>query len=150
MGAIQKYDRLVGIILLIICAILFVETFNFKTRPHVPLNTAFWPRVILGMLAVVGTILVAKGRTSNEQHEKIDTNALLVAVAALLFVFSLRWLGFFAAAAIIAAGGYIWLSDTRSPRVLLTGAMFGAVSAGFVHIVFRTGLKVQLPEGVFF
>jgi hypothetical protein len=149
-GMLQNHDRLVGTILLVGCAILFVETFSFKTRPYVPLNTAFWPRVILGALALVGAILAFKGRIGSETHERIDPNALLVTGGALLFVFSLKWLGFFAAAAVVAACGYVWLSDPRGPRTLVTGVVFGVVSAAVVHLVFRSGLKVQLPEGVLF
>ena len=44
-------DRWLGIVLLAICAGLYHETFFFKTFDWDPVGMAFWPRVLLTVLA---------------------------------------------------------------------------------------------------
>lgn len=130
--------------------VLFAETFNFRTRPHVPLNTAFWPRVILIGLAVVSVILVVRGRLGLEEHEPFARRALVVFLGAAAFAVSLIYFGFLVSSGIVVALGYIWLSEDRRPTTFAAGTAFGLISALGVFALFKFALKVQLPEGALF
>lgn len=145
-----NYDRVLGGVLLVLIAVLFAETFNFRTRPHVPLNTAFWPRVILGLLAAVALTLVIRGRIGNEDHEEFAREALTVFVSAAAFVVALSYFGFLLASGVLVAAGFVWLSEDRTARTWIAGALFGGLATASVYALFKFALKVQLPEGAMF
>lgn len=143
-------DRWVGLILLIIVGILFADTFTFQTRPFVPLNTAFWPRVILAGLAICAVILLLKGRVGSEEHEPFRKAAFLVFLGASSFVLALQLGGFLLASAALGTLGFYWLSETRTLRTLLIAALYGLVVSGAVFALFKIVLEVQLPKGSLF
>ena len=142
----KHYDRYVGIILLVTVVVLFADTFSFKTRPLVPLNTAFWPRVILSLMAVVSLILIFKGRVTEESPEAFKWQAGVVMAGSTFYVLILPIGGFFLASTFIAASGYFWLSKTKTLRTLTIAILYGIGVSGIVFGLFKLALRVQLPE----
>lgn len=140
-----NYDRIVGIVLLIVAAVLFADTFTFKIRPFVPLNTTFWPRVILGLMVVAAIYLIFKGRVIDENPEVFSPQAGCVALGASVYVFLMPIGGFFAVSTLIGATGYYWLSDSKTHRTFLFAGIYGLIVSGVVYLVFRELLHVQLP-----
>lgn len=145
MSYTKNYDRIVGIVLLLLVAILFADTFTFKTRPFVPLNTTFWPRVILGLISVVAVYLVIRGRATDEVPEAFSRKAAFVVLGAAAYVFLMSIGGFFAVSSIVGACGFYWLSEDRTPRTILMSGIYGLIVSGTIFLVFKELLKVQLP-----
>ncbi|MEM8579883.1 MAG: tripartite tricarboxylate transporter TctB family protein [Pseudomonadota bacterium] len=145
MSFTKNYDRIVGIVLLIVIAILFANTFTFKTRPFVPLNTTFWPRVILALIGVVAVYLVIRGRATDEAPEKFSPRAGLVFLGAAGYVLLMPIGGFLIVSTLVGAIGYYWLSEQKDVRTLLFAAVYGALTSSLIYIVFKELLHVQLP-----
>ena len=141
----KSYDRWIGLILLVTAGILFADTFTFKTRPFVPLNTAFWPRIILAGMALVAVYLIIRGRVSSEAPEKIPKVAAHVFMAFVLYVAILPFGGFFAVSGLVGAAGYYWLSEVKSARTAVISVIYGVVVSGGIYVLFKFALKVQLP-----
>lgn len=145
MSYTKNYDRIVGFLLLVVVATLFADTFTFKTRPFVPLNTTFWPRVILGLIGVVAVYLIIRGRATNEKPEKFSAKAGLVVLGAAAYVYLMPIGGFFVASSIVGACGFYWLSEDRTTRTIPVAGIYGLVVSGVIFFVFKELLKVQLP-----
>ena len=141
----KSYDRWIGLILLIASAILFADTFTFKTRPFVPLNTAFWPRVILAGIALTSVYLIIRGRVSPEAPEKFPRKAAYAFLAIVFYVAVLPFGGFFAASGFIGAAGFFWLSEDKTIRTAVTSVIYGIVVSGAIYLLFKKALLVQLP-----
>jgi hypothetical protein len=146
MSFTKSYDRWIGLILLIVAAILFANTFTFKTRPFVPLNTAFWPRVVLAGMSVVSVYLIVRGRVSPEEPEKFPRNAVYAFLAFVLYVAILPYGGFFAVSGVIGAAGYFWLSEVKTMRTAVIAVIYGTVVSGAIYMLFKFALLVQLPK----
>ncbi len=141
----KSYDRWIGLILLVTAGILFVDTFTFKTRPFVPLNTAFWPRIILAGMALVAVNLIIRGRITSEAPEKIPKVAAHVFLAFVFYVAILPYGGFFAVSALVGGMGYYWLSEIKTARTAVISVIYGVAVSGGIYVVFKFALKVQLP-----
>lgn len=146
---LHNFDRTVGIIIVILSVILFWQTFAFQTRPYVPLNTGFWPRVILTGMAAIGLILIIRGRLTEEEPEAFSWSALICLAAAGIFLVVMSFAGFLGASILLSTGGFIWLSDDRGLRVWLSATAYGLMVSGLIYVLFRIVLKVQFPMGVF-
>jgi hypothetical protein len=145
MSFTKSYDRWVGLFLLIVVAFLFADTFNFKTRPFVPLNTAFWPRVVLAGLALAAVYLTIRGRVTHEEPEKFPSKAAYAFLAGVFFVVALPLGGFFASSGFVGAVGFFWLSDDKSTRTAVVSVIYGTVVSGAIYMLFKHALLVQLP-----
>jgi hypothetical protein len=142
----KSYDRWVGLILLIAAAILFADTFTFKTRPFVPLNTAFWPRVVLAGITLTAIYLIIRGRVSPEEPERIPRKAAYAFLAFVFYVAALPLGGFFAASGFVGAAGFFWLSNVKSARTAVIAVIYGTAVSGAIYMLFKIALQVQLPR----
>lgn len=150
MAFLKNYDRVLGIILLVIVLVLFANTYTFKIRPYVPLNTTFWPRVILGLMALVSLILIFKGRVTDEDTEEFSPKSGLVFLGAGAYVLLMPLGGFLAVSTLVGAAGFYWLNENKSPRTMVFACLYGSIISGAIYLVFKELLKVQLPTvGVF-
>lgn len=146
MSFAKSYDRWIGLILLIVAAILFADTFTFKTRPFVPLNTAFWPRVVLAGISLAAVYLVVRGRVSPEEPDKFPRNAAYAVLAFVFYVAVLPFGGFFAVSGFVGAAGYFWLSEVKTARTAMVAIIYGTVVSGGIYMLFKHALLVQLPR----
>lgn len=142
-----KQDRLIGIGTLAVCAFLFWNTFSFPETNWDALGIAFWPRFLLGSMALIGVFLVVRGVVV-PGFEPIDWRGGIILCFAFAYVFLLETVGFLllTAPAMFLAVMLIGRRWTL-PRVIeaLAVALVGTFT---VYFVFQEALLVRLPEGL--
>lgn len=146
--SILNQDRVVGISVLIVGAILLWETFSFRPSNWDPLGIAFWPRFLLGALSLIGVYLIVKGSLDEGPYERLNWRAFIVLAGGVTYICLLETIGFilltppFLFLAVICLGGS--LSKARVIEAVLV-AVGGTL---FIQLVFVKGLRVFLPEGL--
>ena len=140
-------DRKIGIGLLIIVSVLFVETFSFPMRPHITLNTDFWPRVLLALTAALACFLIWKGNLDGVVVERMKSRAFFVVGFCILYVLLLDFFGFLILTPIFIFLGSVALSKQRTQRRYIESSVMAIVGTIATFLVFQKGLLVQLPEG---
>lgn len=143
-------DRKIGIGLLLIVLVLFAETFTFPMRPHVTLNTDFWPRVLLVLLGTLSCFLIWRGNLDGQKVEPMRLKAFLVVGFCILYVLLLEPIGFLILTPIFIFSGSLMLSDIRNWRRTIEAAAAAIIGTAATFYVFQHGLLVQLPEGLLY
>jgi putative tricarboxylic transport membrane protein len=141
------FDRCVGIVLLAASAGLFYDTFFFRTFDWDPVGMAFWPRVLLATLALVGVWLIVKGRIGSDAVERFTARSFVVFAGGVVYTFLLGYLGFFIATPLALFAYSCWLRPL-SARALATGAVVALLGTGLVYAIFEYGMEVSLPRGL--
>ncbi len=123
--------------------------------PFLALAPAFWPNIIMGLLAFLGLVLLIQGISaarasagSGPRDGQVGARPVLALVAmALLFVYylALQKLGFVAASMLILPV-YMLLAGVRN--YLLIALLSLGLPTG-LYFFFTTVAKVALPLGVF-
>lgn len=146
--SVLNQDRAVGICILFAGTILFRETLSFPPPNWDPLGIAFWPRILLGALMLIGVYLIIKGSLDDGPFERLNWRAFIVLASGVVYTCLLNTIGFilltppFMFLAVICLGGS--LTKTRVIEAILV-AGGGTL---FIHLVFVKGLRVFLPEGL--
>lgn len=145
----KAQDRYVGIGLLTICVILFVNTFSFRTTHWEALGMAFWPRLLLGLLAILAVHLIIKGNLDPaKSQEPLARGAFLTAAAGFVYVLLLEPLGFLIVTPIFIFLFSVVISRRRIMWRLLESAATACVGTVVIYAVFELGLKLVLPSGL--
>lgn len=139
-------DRWLGVVLLVLGGVMFFETFFFKTFDWDPLGMAFWPRVLLGCLAVFVAIHIVKGNVGDEM-EPLSMQAVIQFGVCIAYLFGLMYLGFFIATPILVFGLGLRLREF-SPRAVVLSAVAAASSTAIIYLIFEFGMSVELPRGI--
>ena len=143
-----KQDRIIGVTILIVSLFLLWETFSFPPPNWDPLGIAFWPRVLLGTLLLIGSFFIIKGNLDNGPFERLDWRAFAVLSGGLLYISLIESVGFilltpfFLFVAVLSLGG-----ELTRPRLIEAGLVAG-LGTLVIHLVFVKGLRVFLPEGL--
>jgi putative tricarboxylic transport membrane protein len=151
-------DAIIGLVLLVLCAELYRETFDFRVPPFATMSTGTWPRFVLILVALLSIALLVQsllGRpavaTSGPPAEQAakpasHRNALVCFGLFAIFLTSLHWLGM-----LIAGIAFVFLmQELMGPRDLksrLAHLAIAVVSVGAMWAVFTFALRVILPEG---
>ena len=147
--AVKSPDRYVGIGLLVVCAILFSDTFTFRKTQWELLSMAFWPRLLLLLLAGFAVYLTIKGNLEpKKQVEPLAGKAFLTAAGGFVYVMLLEPIGFliltpifiFTFSIIISRRHLLWRTVES-----LTTACLGTLA---VYAMFELGLNLVLPAGL--
>lgn len=141
-------DRKIGIGVLLIVIVLFAETFTFPMRPHITLNTDFWPRVLLVMLGGISCFLIWKGNIDGLKVDPMRLKAFGVVGFCILYVVLLEIIGFIILTPIFIFTASIALSEIRNARRMIEAATTAIIGATATYLIFQEGLLVQLPEGL--
>lgn len=141
-------DRKIGIGVLLIVIVLFAETFTFPMRPHITLNTDFWPRVLLAMLGGISCFLIWKGNIDGLKVDPMRLKAFGVVGFCILYVVLLDIIGFIILTPIFIFAASIALSKIRNARRMIEAATTAIIGATATYLIFQEGLLVQLPEGL--
>ncbi len=141
-------DRKIGIGVLLIVIVLFAETFTFPMRPHITLNTDFWPRVLLTMLGGISCFLIWKGNIDGLKVDPMRLKAFGVVGFCILYVVLLDLIGFIILTPIFIFAASIALSKIRNARRMIEAATTAIIGATATYLIFQEGLLVQLPEGL--
>ena len=150
-------DVVIALLLLVICAVFYAETFAYQ-RVHLSIIGAkLWPRVVVAVMGMLAALYlyqsVRAGATPRETPWSLKAwlheNRNVIACFALygLFLVTLPWLG-------MLLGGILFVFATLAAighndlKSHLVHAAIAVVSIGLMWSVFTFALGVVLPEGV--
>lgn len=140
-------DRLVGIAILAIGAVLFWQTFSFKTVNWDPLGLPFWPRILLGLLGALAVYLIARGSLDQGPYQRLEARAFVVLAGAIVYVLAIDILGFLVATPLFMFGFHLALGGITRAH-LIEAAVLAVGGTGLIYYVFQDALWVQFPEGM--
>ena len=130
---------------------LFALTLGLKDSPLVPIGPGFYPRIVLGLSAVLAAALVLIDLVTKAQPgplPKADYGAVVLHFAFFgLYVLALPWLGFRVATFAYIAATNALLDWPRSAKAWLRMAAVALVATAVVYLVFEHYLSVLLPRG---
>jgi len=155
----MRRDTGIGVGLLVFCAIIYWQTGLVSVPPFVPIGPAFYPRVVLILLAGLAVWLIAedllRGRARAHKRAKAVgpapnyRNVLLGFLIFLGYVAGLSLIGYLAATFLFVLG----LSWTIGPRNIRELPKLVAIAVGTVlatYLIFEKYLFVFLPQGLLF
>jgi len=130
---------------------LLTLTVGLKDSPLVPIGPGFYPRIVLGLTAVLAAALVLIDVLTKSQPRplaKADYGSVVLHFAVFgLYVVSLPSLGFRVATFAYIAATNALLDRPRSAGGWLRVAAVALVATAVVYLVFEHYLSVLLPRG---
>lgn len=144
-----------GIVLLAACGVLFAGTYRIPRSPFLPLGPEFYPRVILGVLAILSAALIvsdlrtSKPRSTDVARRRGPPVGGPVVLTYLLFgayVATMPLLGFRVATALFVTA-LAWVLGPRTFRGFVVAAIAGVFTAVLTAAIFESYLRVLLPRG---
>ena len=140
-----------GLVALAASLLLFWATLGLKDNPLVPIGPGFYPRIVLGITAVLSLWLVladafAAKRPAPSERLNYPLVALTFAVFG-LYVVALPYLGFRIATALYVAATSALLAPPRGAKSWAGVALLAVLTAFLTHLVFERYLLVLLPRG---
>jgi putative tricarboxylic transport membrane protein len=146
-------DVWAGLAVLAASLALFGLTFELKDNPLVPIGPGFYPRIILGITALLAAALVAAGLFGRRRRAPAAEHGMRYGLVAAtfavfgLYVGALPYLGFrLATFAYIAATNAV-LDPPRGARGWLRVGALALVATAAVYVAFERYLTVLLPRG---
>jgi hypothetical protein len=140
-----------GLAVLAASLFLFALTLGLKDSPLVPIGPGFYPRIVLGLTALLAAALVAfdlVGKKTPRGREKTATAAVVLHFTLFgLYAVSLPWLGFRVATFAYVAATNALLDVPRSARGWLRVALIALGTAVATYYTFEHYLLVLLPRG---
>ena len=141
-----------GLAVLAASLFLFALTLELKPSPLVPIGPGVYPRIVLGLTAVLAAVLVAFDFLSRKKIKAQDAKANYAAVVLHFAVFglyaaALPWLGFRIATFAYIAATNAMLDLPKTARGWLRVALIALIATGVVYYAFEYYLSVLLPRG---
>ena len=144
-------DGWAGLAVLTASLILFALTLGLKDSPLVPIGPGFYPRIVLGVTALLSVWLVLADLLSARRDAPLAraNYSLVVLVFAVfgLYVGALAFLGFRIATLLYVAATNALLEPPRGARGWLRVAAVAVLTTAVVYLVFERELSVLLPRG---
>jgi hypothetical protein len=148
-------DGLTGLVVLAASLVLYALTLDLKDNPLVPLGPGFYPRVVLGLTAVLAAALLAFDLLARRRGRPGAGDAaarnyrLVIAVFAVfgLYVALLPYLGFRIATLAFVAGLQSTLEPPRGWKGWLVVGVTAVATTVVAYLVFERYLLVLLPRG---
>jgi len=144
-------DGWAGLTVLAASLFLFALTLGLKDSPLVPIGPGFYPRIVLGLSAVLGAALVLIDLVTKAQPRplpKADYGAVVLHFAVFgLYVLGLPSLGFRVATVAYIAATNALLDWPRNANGWLRVTAVALVATAAVYLVFEHYLSVLLPRG---
>ncbi|MBO6894820.1 MAG: tripartite tricarboxylate transporter TctB family protein [Roseibium sp.] len=147
-------DAFVAVFFLLLCAVMFVASFDLPPPMFGQMSPALWPRIILVPLALLSVLLLFQSQRNPADNEKtsfsdwIEFNKRPFVCFVLFFLFLVTM-----PVAGMLLGGLAYVFLTLSvlggwkPRQLGLHAVISAVFVIGMWAVFTQALGVLLPEG---
>ena len=132
---------------------LFALTLGLKDNPLVPIGPGFYPRIVLGITAVLAALLVAVdlfGRKPDPGPQQEKRNYGLVALMFALFGLycgALPYFGFRVATFAYVAASNALLDPPKGARGWARAAAVALLTTVLVYYAFERYLSVLLPRG---
>lgn len=144
-------DGWAGLAVLAASLFLFALTLGLKPSALVPIGPGFYPRIVLGLSAVLSALLVALdlfGRKKGAPLPAANYAAVLLHFAVFgVYAAALPWLGFRIATFAYIAAANALLDPPKSARGWLRVAAIALVATLIVYYAFEHYLSVLLPRG---
>lgn len=148
-------DGLTGLVVLAASLVLYALTLDLKDNPLVPLGPGFYPRIVLGLTAVLAAALVVfdllgrrRGRPAATASPARNYGLVLAVFAVFgLYVAFLPYLGFRIATLAFVAGLQSTLEPPQGWKGWLAVAVTAIATTAVAYLVFERYLLVLLPRG---
>jgi hypothetical protein len=145
-------DGWTGLASLAASLVLFAMTLGLKDSPLVPIGPGFYPRIVLGITAVLAAALLASDFLGKEDAspKKTDANYRLVFIVFLIsgvYIGALPFLGFRISTLLFVAALQATLEPPRDARGWVVVAATALSTTAVTYYVFETYLQVLLPRG---
>jgi putative tricarboxylic transport membrane protein len=141
-----------GLAALAASLVLFALTLDLKPNPLVPIGPGFYPRIVLGLSAVLAAVLVVFDLLSRRAKSEaaIDANyrlVLLVFVVFGVYVGLMPGLGFRISTFLFVAVLQSLLQPPKGAKDWIVVLATALITAGLTHLLFERYLSVLLPRG---
>lgn len=145
-------DGLTGLAAAAASLFLFWLTLGLERNPLVPIGPGFYPRLVLGITAVLGAALLAqdllRGRRAAAAPGALNHRLVALTFAAFaLYVLALPLLGFRVATFLFVLGTTFLLEPPRRAGLWVRGLALAAITTPVTYYVFEHYLAVLLPRG---
>jgi putative tricarboxylic transport membrane protein len=144
-------DGWAGLVVLAASLVLFALTLGLKPNALVPLGPGFYPRIVLGITALLAAVLVIVDRVFPRQPgPKVPASYAAVVLHFAVFgiyVAALPGLGFRIATFAYVAATNALMDPPRGARQWARVAAIALASALAIYFVFERYLSVLLPRG---
>jgi hypothetical protein len=145
-------DGVAGLTLLGISLALLYQTLSLPHIPIVPVGPGFYPRIVLGFLAICSAVLVVQDllkQRAPAQAAGPRRYGLVVALFAIFgaYVGLMPYVGFRIATALFVAAAQIALDRPRTPAQWAVAAAVALGTVAATYLVFERYLLVLLPRG---
>ena len=151
----------IALVLLVLCGVLFYDTFLYKLVPGAIIGSKIWPRIVTVALAVLSLIYLVQslraGPATAGAAEAapfnlaawlgLNRNVIGCFVLYGLFLVSLEWLGMLLGGIAFVFATLCFIGGT-APRSLAVNGAVAIVTIGLMWSVFTFALGVILPGGV--
>ena len=154
-------DTLTGLVVLAASLVLFWATLGLERHPMVPVGPGFYPRIVLGITAALGLLLVlldvlGRRRAVAKPAEPAGAGtvrpnyALVVAAFAVftVYVLALPYVGFRIATLAFLVVMQVVLQPPRGVRRWVVVLAVALVATGASYYAFERYLHVLLPRGL--
>lgn len=140
-----------GLAVLAASLFLFALTLGLKDNPLVPIGPGYYPRIVLGLTALLAAALVVSDLLKKKipaAHESVAYRAVLLHFAVFgLYAVALPWFGFRVATFAYVAATNALLDVPRSARGWLRVALLALGTVIVTYVTFEHYLLVLLPRG---
>jgi hypothetical protein len=148
-------DGIGGLVVLATSLVLFALTLELKASSFVPIGPGFYPRIVLGVTALFGLLLVVfdwRARRVKPERRAAGAGHDYAAVALHFAVFGLYCaalpaLGFRIATFVYVAVANALMAPPRNARQWLRVGAIAFLTALVTWLVFERYLSVLLPRG---
>ena len=144
-------DGITGLAVLAASLVLFGLTLELKQNPLVPIGPGFYPRIVLGITAVLAAALLVfdlVGEKQVREAEAINIGLVLAVFAIFgLYVGALPLVGFRLSTLAFVAALQTALDFPRNKKGWMVIAVTALATTLVTYIVFEHYLHVLLPRG---
>jgi hypothetical protein len=146
-------DGIAALVVLGASAVLFALTLTLKASAFVPIGPGFYPRIVLGVTALlaigllVSDVAMHRRRVAPPQASRNYRGVALLFATFGLYVALLPLLGFRAATLLFLVAAQAVLETPKSARRWLVLLAVAIVATAVTYFVFERYLSVLLPRG---
>ena len=147
-------DGVAGLAVLAASLVLFALTLDLKDSPLVPIGPGFYPRIVLGLTAllslglVVGDVLNRKKSLGEQPRQKLNYPLVALSFGVFaLYAAALPGLGFRIATVAYVTAASALLAPPRGLKGWAGVTVLGLATAFLTWLVFEHYLSVLLPRG---
>ena len=140
-----------GLAILVASLVLFALTLDLKPSALVPIGPGFYPRIVLGLSALLAALLVVFDllrRSGPRSLPQADYGAVVLHFAVFgLYAAAMPWVGFRVATLAYLAAANALLDPPKNAKAWLRVAAVALIATLVVYYAFEHYLSVLLPRG---